>query len=292
MGRLAIFLLFLVRLVPLVPLAPLAATVTFALGCSSPPYATGACGREESAQQACPGSAVVRGIDVSAYQGSISWDRAKDAGVAFAFARISDGVEALDQDFASNWGAMGRAGVVRGSYQFFRAGQDASAQASLVVTALADAGGLRLGDLPVVMDIETADGQSSAIVQARMSEWLDAVAGGTGKSPIVYTNAGTSPVIGPGFGRYALWVANWGVSCPVLPAGWSAWRFWQYSATGMIDGVEGAVDLDEFDGTLSELLTFAGQGSGADGGSDAAGEGGDAEASGEEASRGGQPCAP
>jgi hypothetical protein len=48
--------------------------------------------------------------------------------------------------------------VVRGSYQYFRASQDPMAQANLVVSSLNAAGGLQPGDLPVVMDMETADG--------------------------------------------------------------------------------------------------------------------------------------
>ena len=215
----------------------------------------------------------------------------RDAGIAFAFARISDGTAFTDADFATNWAAMGRAGLVRGGYQFFRASQDPSAQAGLVMAALADAGGLQSGDLPVVMDIETADGQSSPAVQARMNVWLQAVASGTGRSPIVYTNEGTSPVIGSGFGSYALWVANWGASCPTLPAGWSSWRFWQYSATGTLEGITGAVDLDEFDGTLSELLVFSGVGPSGNPGTDAAARDGDAAAT-EDAGAASTVCVP
>jgi GH25 family lysozyme M1 (1,4-beta-N-acetylmuramidase) len=227
-------------------------------GCSSrPPGARTRCSQTGSPLTVCPEGAVVRGIDVSSYQGAIAWEEARAAGVVFAFARVSDGTTATDARFTDNWRAMKTAGVVRGAYQFFRASEDPAAQASLVVSMLQDAGGLEAGDLPVVMDIETADGASSATVRANMAWWLDAVERATGAAPIVYTNAATSAVIGAAFGDAALWVANWDATCPLVPAGWSAWTFWQYSSTGSVPGVPAAVDLDEFDGTPGDLATFA-----------------------------------
>ena len=46
---------------------------------------------------------------------------------------------------------------------------------------------------------------------------------------------------------------------PLMPHGWSAWTFWQYSGKGRISGVQGDVDLDLFNGTVEELLAFAGK---------------------------------
>jgi len=229
-----------------------------AAGCSSSPE--GGCARTGSAIAVCPEGPVVPGIDVSTYQSAIDWPEVRAAGIAFAFARVSDGTTAPDARFASNWRAMKSAGVLRGAYQFFRASEDPEAQAALVVSMLGAAGGLEAGDLPVVMDIETADGESNATVRTNMARWLDAVGRATGAAPIVYTNAATSPVIGPAFGDAALWVASWDATCPSMPAGWSAWTFWQYSSMGSIAGVPAVVDLDEFDGTLDDLVSFAGSG--------------------------------
>jgi len=235
-----------------------AATAAGSLGCSSAATLDQSCSQTASGLDACPGNSVVHGVDVSTYQGAIVWSRARAAGVAFAFARVSDGLTVRDSQFADNWSAMKDAGVLRGAYQFFRAGEDPLAQASLAVAALDEAGGLLAGDLPVVMDMETSDAQSSAMVQAGMTIWLEAVTRATGRRPIIYTSSATSSVIGSGFADYALWVANWGATCPSMPSGWSTWRFWQYSDRGAVSGISGSVDLDEFDGPLADLLTFAG----------------------------------
>ena len=225
--------------------------------CACSPEPEEVCTHAGSALSVCPRGAVTAGVDVSAYQGSIAWAQVKASGIAFAFARVSDGATTVDAEFANNWRAMKSAGLVRGAYQFFRASEDPLAQASLALSMLADAGGREPGDLPAVMDIETADGESSATVRARMATWIDAVARGTGAPPLLYTNAATSAVIGTAFAGEPLWVANWGATCPTMPDGWSAWTFWQHSDMGTVPGVTTAVDLDEFDGTLAELLSFA-----------------------------------
>jgi hypothetical protein len=56
-----------------------------------------------------------------------------------------------------------------------------------------------------------------------------------------------------------LWVANWGVTCPSLPAGgWSTFQMWQKADNGAVSGISGNVDLDEFNGTLAQLQAIAG----------------------------------
>ncbi len=206
--------------------------------------------------QACPAGTVLQGIDVSVYQGIIAWPLVKSDGKQFAFARVSDGLGFIDSEFVRNWKGMRGAGIVRGAYQYFRAGEDPAAQADLVAAMLSRAGGVSPDDLPIVMDVETADGQSAAIVRDHMATWLRAVALATGKTPLVYTNVDTSAIVGTGFASYGLWVANWGVRCPRMPGGWTSWVFWQFSDRGSVPGIAGATDLDEFDGVLSDLMAF------------------------------------
>jgi len=40
--------------------------------------------------------------------------------------------------------------------------------------------------------------------------------------------------------------------------GWLKWTFWQYSESGTVNGINAAVDLDWFNGTVEELYQFAG----------------------------------
>jgi lysozyme len=216
------------------------------------------CSQSSPLTRVCPADAgaKVSGVDVSKYEATINWTQVKGAGIQFAFARISDGTANPDAYFAANWKGMKAQGIVRGAYQFFRAGADPTAQANLVVTSLQQAGGLQAGDLPVVMDIETADGQPESTIESNMRTWLGIVAARTPYTPIIYTSAGTYPVTTAAFASYPLWVANYGATCPSMPTGWSQWKFWQTSSTGSVSGISGAVDLDQYNGNLADLMSF------------------------------------
>ena len=232
--------------------------------CGSGAPAENTCNGAE-ALTVCPIGPVVHGVDVSYYQDTVDWAQAKQAGIDFGFARISDGVNSPDTKFAANWSAMKQAGVVRGAYQFFRPGQDPTAQAELALKALGNSGNIAPGDLPLVMDIEVTDSVPAATIRLNMQTWLDAIEKGTGRAPIVYTAPFMSATIGTTFAKYVLWVANYQVTCPTMPANWTSWTFWQTSGSGAAAGITGAVDLDDFNGTLADLLVFA-NGASKDGG--------------------------
>ena len=98
----------------------------------------------------------------------------------------------------------------------------------------------------------TAVFQVSAL-QQWVRDWLDEVYLQTGRRATIYTSASfwsasmgnTQSVALAGY--TTLWVANWDVSSPSVPAGnWAGygWSFWQYSSTGSVSGINGNVDLD------------------------------------------------
>ncbi|MBL8685498.1 MAG: C39 family peptidase [Myxococcales bacterium] len=208
--------------------------------------------------RACEGSdSVVEGIDVSEYQPNVDWARVRASGRRFAFIRVSDGVRYEDRSFDAHWSGARSAGLLRGAYQFFRPGQDPIAQAELFVRKV---GRLGVGDLPPVVDVESADGQSSATVVSNLRRWIERVRAGTGREPIVYAASGFWDGLSgtSEFGRYKLWVANYGVRCPYLPRDWSRWAFWQYSDGGSVPGIAGGVDVNVFNGTIDALQALAG----------------------------------
>lgn len=192
----------------------------------------------------------MQGVDVSVYQGSFDW---ASAGVQFGYARISDGSGYIDSTFGANWANMKSAGVLRGAYQFFEPGEDPTAQANLMVSMVG--GLLGPGDLPCMIDVEVTGGQSGGTIAANVRTWINVVRAGTGLTPIIYTgpyfwddNVGDTS-----FGAIPLWVADYGPSCPLIPNGWSNWTMWQYSDGG------GSLDHDVFNGSLSQLMAYAGQ---------------------------------
>lgn len=210
-------------------------------------------GETAAALRTCAAGPTLKGIDVSYYQGNVDWAKVKSGGQSFAFVRVSDGVNYPDSKFTANWPAMKNAGIVRGVYQYFRPTQDVQAQVDLLFAKLNAAGGLKPGDLPPVLDLETDGGLAASTVVARAKDWLAKVEAKIGVKPIVYTAAFMSTTIGTSFTGYPLWVANYGATCPLMPSGWSNWNIWQHSDSGSVSGVSGPVDSNHFNGDSAAL---------------------------------------
>jgi GH25 family lysozyme M1 (1,4-beta-N-acetylmuramidase)/acylphosphatase len=208
----------------------------------------------------CPSGATVKGVDVSYYQGHVDWQKVKAHGIAFAVARVADGPSFVDPQFGANWSGMKAAGVVRGTYQFFRPGHDPIVQADLLIKQINAHGGLHDGDLPPALDIEVQDGVSDATLRSRALAWLEHVEAAFKRTPLVYTSPGFWDGLAADktFAKYTLWVANWQTSCPTMPNSWSHWKFWQDADNGSVPGISGHVDTDKFNGTLADLKAFAG----------------------------------
>lgn len=206
----------------------------------------------------CADGATTLGIDVSYYQGTINWTTVKNAGVKFAFIRVSDGDVFTDPKFSTYWTGAKQAGVIRGAYQFFRPNQNVTAQADKMIAAI---GTYTPGDLPPVIDVEATGGLSASTVAARIRTWVDRVKNALGVAPIVYTGKyfWRDDVGGPtSFVGNPLWIAQYTSLCPDLPAPWQRWTFWQYSESGTVAGVSGGnVDMDRFNGSVDDLLAFA-----------------------------------
>jgi lysozyme len=235
--------------------AAIAAALAALAGCGAPPGDF--VGESSDALRVCAKGSTVEGIDVSTYQGTINWAQVTTSNVRFAVTRISDGLNYQDVQFNRNWAAIKDAGLIRGAYQFFEPGLDAMAQANMVVSKV---GKLGPNDLPVQLDMEVTGGQSAATIVSRMKIWIERVTAGTGKRPMIYSAKyfWNDNIASREFNSYALWVANYGVTCPDMPDPWSNWTIWQYSDNRTVPGISGGVDADKFNGTLDELKALTG----------------------------------
>jgi lysozyme len=204
----------------------------------------------------CPGPSLVYGVDVSYYQGNINWAQVKTA-KDFAIARVSDG-SYLDTKFDQNWAGMKAAGIIRGAYQFFEPGQDPTTQANIMISKMV---GFGPGDLPPMLDMEVTGGQSPATITAKIHTWVNKIKAATGRTPLIYTgkyfwdpNVQTND-----FATFPLVIAAYvKPNCPNTPNAWNKWAMWQYSSSGSVPGISGNVDMDEFNGTLTDLKKLAG----------------------------------
>jgi len=208
----------------------------------------------------CGGGQVVRGIDVSKWQGTVDWHRVKGDGMVFGVARVSDGLNYPDAYFARNWKEMRKEGLIRGVYQYFRPNQSATAQANYLITEVKKAGGFQKGDLPAVLDLEATGGQSASTIVKQIDTWLSRVEQGTGRRPIIYTGSyfWDGKVLSSKHTKYPLWTAHYTTkACPLVPNPWNKWVMWQYTSKGKVSGTSGNCDVNRFNGTLADLKAFA-----------------------------------
>ena len=183
------------------------------------------------------------GIDVSEYQGGIDWKKVKASGRSFAILRCGYGryADQLDRRFEQNYKNARAAGIHVGAYLFSYAQTTAQAREEAENCLRLIRG--KTFEYPVVYDVETAAQRKlgkeklSAIVRA-FCETMEQ----NGYYVSVYAsldflqNALTTAVTS----RYDVWLAQWATK----PTYTGAYGMWQYSATGTVSGIRGAVDLD------------------------------------------------
>lgn len=205
------------------------------------------------------------GIDVSRFQETINWGKVANSGMRFAFVQASRGrggdcsVEptscGADEYYDRNY-ERARAHRIRvGPYhRAFAQGrsiklakEDARAEADVFVESV---GKLTKRDLRPALDLETPfRGVNARRLRIWIRVWLRRVDKRLGPKPIIYTNtvswAATGDTTEFAKNGHKLWVANWGVRAPSVPAAnWAGkgWVVWQFTGDGRVRGIDGPVD--------------------------------------------------
>jgi lysozyme len=216
------------------------------------------------------------GIDVSRFQRTIDWPSVVGAGVSFAFVQASRGsgtdctVKPLecgaDPYFATNRTTAESVGIRVGAYhRAFAAGgtleaarADAIAESDVFLTAV---GSLQSGELIPVLDAETPfTGMTATTLRTWIRVWVKRVRAALGRKPMIYTNASSWAATGNtrefAKAKYPLWVAEWGVGRPSVPANnWAGrgYSVWQYTSSGSVAGISGQVDMDRLGTGLAKI---------------------------------------
>jgi GH25 family lysozyme M1 (1,4-beta-N-acetylmuramidase) len=218
-----------------------------------------------SPAQAAPSDYSITGIDVSHWQGTITWSSVASAGIDFAYAKATQGMTETDPQWAANLAAARNTSIKFGAYAFGRPDEgNPRGQADRLV----DVGQYKKDGktLPPMLDIEwptTGDscyGLSTSAMVSWISAFVDQVTVRTGQKTVIYTNRNWwDPCTGSttAFGSYPLFVAAYNNTSPgTLPSGWSKWTLWQYTSSGSVSGVGTDVDRDVFNGTAAQLAAL------------------------------------
>ncbi|MEV7011618.1 GH25 family lysozyme [Streptosporangium sp. NPDC051022] len=190
------------------------------------------------------------GIDVSNWQGAVDWGDHADDGVAFAFAKATEGSTFVDRWFDRNWNGMRENWIVCGAYHFARPAGDPEEQARCFLRTVQRAGGLHHGDL-LALDLETSDRLPAPKVARFARRWCRAVTAQAGVRPVIYTFL-TFAYGGncAGLEDYPLWIAAPGnpTGRPDVPGPWNRWTIHQYAHKPL--------DRNVFHGTRAELTSL------------------------------------
>ena len=189
-----------------------------------------------------------KGMDVSAFQGIIDWNKVKANGIEYAILRAGWGQGTIDKQFNRNLAECERIGMPKGIYWFSYAinPEYAKKEALCAIKAVQN----HKLEYPIWFDYEydsTAYAAKKGVVvtkdlaSAMAKAFMDTVkAAGlqTGNySNLDYCKRYFNDDINK---NYDLWYAYWGSATNATKAA----AMWQYSSSGNVAGIAGRVDMD------------------------------------------------
>lgn len=187
---------------------------------------------------------MIKGIDVSAWQGNIDWQKVKESGIKFAILKAggSDDGFYKDSKFEQNYKGAKAAGIPVGAYYFVGKGcisaADGKADAERFIAQLKG----KQFEYPVYMDCEVTPPASkkgatdAAIAFCEALEKAGYYAGIYGSTYSTFE----SRLDDSRLKRFAHWVAQYASRCTYD----GEVGIWQYASNGYVAGIGGNVDMN------------------------------------------------
>ena len=193
----------------------------------------------------------VQGIDVSRWQADIDWRAVRRSGKQFAFIKSTEGKDHIDPKFRENWDAAKRAGVARGAYHFMYWCSSAEEQANWFIRNVPRDDKA----LPPVIDAEwnahsrTCESRiDPELARRKIAYMIAALEAHYGQRPIIYTDIPFHEDVLEGYLREDdFWIRSTAAE-PKERYRDRPHRFWQFTTTGRVPGIEGDVDRNAFMG--------------------------------------------
>ncbi len=185
------------------------------------------------------------GIDVSKWQGTIDWDKVKASGIDFVIIKAGS-TKGEDEYFEFNYLAAKSRGINVGAYYYTYAMNETEAEADAELLA----GWLngKTFEYPIFFDIEDPSQESlSAQTRTNMCIAFNTVLESKGFFAGIYSSKSwlnSSLDRATLSSKYAIWEASWRSSGQADIDKSGDCQLWQYSATGVIDGISGDVDMN------------------------------------------------
>ena len=219
-----------------------------------------------------PEGASAWGIDVSAAQGQIDWEKVKAGGVDFVILRLGYGSGGTDKKFSENVSACKRLGIKFGVYLYSYAWDAATAREEAQWTlSVLRSNNISPADLalPVYYDLENQDPSTGKPAGVDNKNNYREITGGPSTFAAM-ANAYCGTLVDSGymsgvyanlrwwnnyltdsvtFDQYERWVAQYNSSCDYA----GDYSLWQYSSSGSVDGIAGRVDVNYMFGDITHI---------------------------------------
>lgn len=189
------------------------------------------------------------GIDISHYNGKINWLKLKESkfSIDFIFIRSSMGKDGIDKNFKTNYSKAKENAYITGVYHYYRPNENSTEQFNNFVTNYQ----YTKGDLPPVVDIEEMGKNGEENLRKGIKNFIKLIEEKWGIKPIIYSGRTFYlSYLENYFSDYPLWIAAYSGEKRVLNI---QWKFHQFTEQLNINGIEGAVDGNYFNGNKNDL---------------------------------------
>ena len=178
----------------------------------------------------------------------------KRQGIQFAWLKATDGGDLLDPEFKANWRTAKRAGVPVGAYHFYYFCTDPETQAKWFIKNVPR---LR-GEMPPVLDLEWNSFSPTctmrppaAEVRSLANRFIQIVEQHYQTRVVVYTAPDFWERNDVARLKRDFWLRSKAKHVEKR-FGVRDWRFWQYTSTGVLNGIEKEDDINCFNGPQSD----------------------------------------
>lgn len=198
-----------------------------------------------------PVSFPIHGMDAARFQGSMNWRRIKQQNVQFAWIKATEGGDLTDPQFNANWSEAARAGVPIGAYHFYYFCTAPETQAKWFIRNVPR----QSGGLPPVLDLEWNPFSPTCTLRPPASEvqklakrFIRIVEQHYQTKVVIYTTPDFWHRNQVASLKRDFWLRSTAKHVEKL-YDTRDWRFWQYTSTGVLEGINKKVDLNCFNGS-------------------------------------------
>jgi lysozyme len=189
----------------------------------------------------------ITGVDVSAHTGGINFEKLMNQKIDFIYIKATEGENFVDPKFEENYlNAVNKLPI--GFYHFFRFNKSGKSQANNFLKNIRN----KKTNLPLVIDVEewgNVATKSTDDVIDEIKIFITLVEKVSGKRIMIYSNESSyKKYIMGHLDKHDLWICSFNRNPNIK----RKWTLWQHSHKGKLDGTDGWVDINTFNGTSDE----------------------------------------